>query len=214
MCVCYLCPRDGPKRIGGSQDRLVVHDRLWGHHGNAPHLMTHLRRELDGGQVRSKQKPNQIKSGLIPAENEWKLSEIRRLFTIPYTGTWGVVIGKATGAGACAEQQEHNRLFVAELQSDLKLKVDCKHNPDTVGLVTTLLPEDWNVVTFLNICSWEATTGGATLNTDEWRRQPVITTKGWNNNAKAKQNNSTLSSDDSCLTQYKQSGNESATNKD
>ncbi len=51
VCVCYLCPRDGSKGIGGSQDRLVVHDRLRGHHGNAPHLMTHLRRELVGGQV-------------------------------------------------------------------------------------------------------------------------------------------------------------------
>lgn len=41
----HLCPRDGSEGIGGSQDRLVVHDRLRGHHGNAPHLMTHLRRE-------------------------------------------------------------------------------------------------------------------------------------------------------------------------
>lgn len=66
------------------------------------------------GKEQSKKKKNQIKSGLIPAENEWKLSEIRRLFTIPYTGTWGVVIGKATGAGACAEQQEHNGLSETE----------------------------------------------------------------------------------------------------
>lgn len=51
VCVCYLCPRYGPEGIGGSQDWLVVHDRLRGHHGNAPHLMTHLRGELVGGQV-------------------------------------------------------------------------------------------------------------------------------------------------------------------
>lgn len=47
----YLCPRDGSKGISRSQDRLVVHDRLWGHHGNTPHLMTHLRRQLVRGQV-------------------------------------------------------------------------------------------------------------------------------------------------------------------
>lgn len=41
----HLCSWDGSKRIGGSQDRLVIHDMLWGHHGNAPHLMIHLRRE-------------------------------------------------------------------------------------------------------------------------------------------------------------------------
>lgn len=46
----HLCPWDGPKGIGGPQDWLVVHDRLWGYHGNATHLMTHLRRELVKGQ--------------------------------------------------------------------------------------------------------------------------------------------------------------------
>lgn len=51
VCVCYLCPRHGSKWVGGSQDGLVVHDSLRGHHGNAPHLMCHLRRELVGGQV-------------------------------------------------------------------------------------------------------------------------------------------------------------------
>lgn len=51
VCVWYLCTRDGSEGIGGSQDRLVVHDRLRGHHGNTPHLMTHLRRELVRGQV-------------------------------------------------------------------------------------------------------------------------------------------------------------------
>ena len=43
---CDLCSRDGSKGIGGSQDRLVIHNRLRRNHGNAPHLMTHLRREL------------------------------------------------------------------------------------------------------------------------------------------------------------------------
>ena len=52
VCLCYLCPRDGSEGIGRSQDRLVVHDMLWGHHGNTPHLMTHLRRELARRQVR------------------------------------------------------------------------------------------------------------------------------------------------------------------
>lgn len=47
----YLCPWYGPKGIGGSQDWLVVHNRLWGHHVNTPHLMTHLRRELVRGQT-------------------------------------------------------------------------------------------------------------------------------------------------------------------
>lgn len=49
----YLCPRDGSKGIRRSENRLVVHDRLWGHHGNAPHLMTHLRRELARQKVRA-----------------------------------------------------------------------------------------------------------------------------------------------------------------
>lgn len=95
--------------------------------------------EEGAGWRTGEEQTHQIKNGLIPAEKEWKLCEIRRLVTIPYTGTWGVVIGKATGAGACAQQQEHNRLFLAELQFDLKLKADCKYNPDSVGLVSNLL---------------------------------------------------------------------------
>lgn len=42
----HLCPWYGPKGVVRSQDRLVVHDGLRRHDGNAPHLMTHLRREL------------------------------------------------------------------------------------------------------------------------------------------------------------------------
>lgn len=71
VCVCpYLCPRDGTKGIGGSQDRVVVHDRLWGHHGNASHLMTHLRGELDRDKVengtcqqQSTQRPLNVSDG-------------------------------------------------------------------------------------------------------------------------------------------------------
>lgn len=37
---------------------------------------------------------------------ETKMEEAVFFFTIPYTGTWGVVIGKATGAGAFAEIEE------------------------------------------------------------------------------------------------------------
>lgn len=42
-------------------------------------------------------------------------------FTIPYTGTWGVVIGKATGAGAFAEQKRVIQQTVLWLHSVLIL---------------------------------------------------------------------------------------------
>lgn len=91
--VFYLCPWYGPKGICGSQDWLVVHDRLRGHYRNTPHLVTHLRRELLGHK--------QCESRFFLMRHKWSfVFEIRLFFTIPYTGTWGVVIGKATGAGA------------------------------------------------------------------------------------------------------------------
>lgn len=49
-----------------------------------------------------------------------ELSElvIGLFFTIPYTGTWGVVIGKATGAGAFTEEKRKTIYhFLAELQT-------------------------------------------------------------------------------------------------
>lgn len=57
----YLCPWYGPKGIGGSQDWLVEHDRLWGHHWNTPHLMTHLRRELFRGGKQNIEKEREYK---------------------------------------------------------------------------------------------------------------------------------------------------------
>lgn len=54
-------------------------------------------------------------------------------FTIPYTGTWGVVIGKATGAGACTEKNTKTKCSL-----NFDLKVDCKHNPSTVSLISNL----------------------------------------------------------------------------
>lgn len=50
------------------------------------------------------------------------MEEAAFLFTIPYTGTWGVVIGKATGAGACTEIQRGTHYNVCLSNTDLILQ--------------------------------------------------------------------------------------------
>lgn len=60
--------------------------------------MTHLRRELvRGANNMWRRRQNIIRYRADRPRRGW---EIGVYPTIPYTGTWGVVIGKATGAGA------------------------------------------------------------------------------------------------------------------
>lgn len=68
--------------------------------------MTHLRGELVAAgkwmQRDARQEVDRKGKIIRLGEDRFRTdpTETRMLFTIPYTGTWGVVIGKATGAGA------------------------------------------------------------------------------------------------------------------
>lgn len=76
------------ERVGGSEDGLVVHHGLGGHHRHAAHLGMDL-----GGQRKDRQPDAEAQKGR-------RAGGLLLPLTIPYTGTCGVVMGKAMGAGA------------------------------------------------------------------------------------------------------------------
>lgn len=120
--------------------------------------MTHLRREL----VR------QVGEGML---NRWGIDRIiwiecqqssvwltlKLFFTIPYTGTWGVVIGKATGAGACTKKKRGTQYTTFCLNLDLK--GDYKHYPHTVSFTSNLSqispPNKDICICWIEVADWQ-----------------------------------------------------------
>lgn len=88
------------ERVGGSEDGLVEHHGLGGHHRHAAHL-THLGVDLGGGGGGQRGVSGSARTQMCAGEAG---------LTIPYTGTCGVVMGNAMGGGACWEGGRGDKL--------------------------------------------------------------------------------------------------------